>query len=152
MPDVTASNPTIEIDDPVALRDLVNDCLARANPLVDYGIAHAGLGHPPPPEHTRLSQQGGVIEHYERDLVLRAACGTPLGALQAALRPHNQFLPIDADPDLTLGEIINHNVYGPLRVSFGAVRDLMLGARYVDGKGRDIHVGAGRSRTWPVMT
>ena len=141
MPDATTSNPTIEIDDPAALRDLVNDCVARANPLIDYGIAHAGLGHPPPPEHTRLSQRGGVIEHYERDLVLRAACGAPLGELQAVLRPCNQFLPIDADPDLTLGEIINHNVYGPLRVSFGAVRDLMLGARYVDGKGRDIHVG-----------
>lgn len=138
---------TIEIarnkDEVIAL---VQRALAAAAPLIDYGVAHGGLGHPPPDEGIRFAQQaeesnGGILEHYERDLTVRAAAGVTMGALNARLKPTNQFVPIDADDDLTLGEIIMHNVYGPLRVSFGSVRDLLLGMHYIDGEGRDIHVG-----------
>lgn len=131
---------------PTGVGDAVDVAMRDGMPLVDYGVAHAGLGHPPPDEHVKLTRTSdadneGVLEHYVRDLTVRAAAGVTMGALQAALRPTNQFLPIDADDDLTLGEVIDHNVYGPLRVGYGSVRDLLLGLRYIDGQGRDIHVG-----------
>lgn len=141
MSDTTTANPTVEIDNPATLVELVRDCESRETAIVDYGIAHGGLGYPPPAEHVRLVQHGSVIEHYERDLTVRAAAGTTMGKLQETLQPHNQFLPIDADDDLTLGEVINHNMYGPLRVAYGSTRELILGLRFVDGRGRDIHVG-----------
>ena len=84
---------------------------------------------------------GSVIEHYQRDFAVRAAAGITMSQLQDQLAPHDQFLPVDADPDLTLGEVILHNVYGPLRVGYGSIRDLLLGLHYIDGQGRDIHVG-----------
>lgn len=120
---------------------LINDCRVAALPIVDYGIAHTGLGHPPPAQHVALSQRGGIIEHYERDLTLRVAAGATIAQIQDALKPTNQFLAVDADDDLTLGEAIAHNVYGPSRLTYGGLRDQLLGLRYMDGLGRDIHVG-----------
>ena len=115
-------------------------------PLIDYGIAHASLGHAPPSMHTRIKQQsdpanGGILEHYIGDLTVRAAAGITINDLQRALKPTNQFVPIDADDDITLGEAIHHNTWGPLRVGYGSLRDLLLGLHYVDGEGSDIHVG-----------
>ena len=141
MPDATTANPTAEIESARGLTELVRDCLARQMPIVDYGCAHGDLGHQPPADHIRLVQRGGVIEHYQRDMTVRAAGGITMADLQAALRPHNQYVPIDADDDLTLGEVINHNVYGPLRVTYGSTRELLLGLQYVDGQARDVHVG-----------
>lgn len=141
MSNLTPRTPAATVSDPNQLAELVRDCGAADRPIVDYGVAHGGLGHPPPPQHVRLTQRGSIIEHYVRDMVVRAAAGTTLGQLQAELQSHGQFLPIDADDDLTLGEVIAHNVYGGLRLGFGAMRDRLLGLGYVDGLGRKIHVG-----------
>jgi glycolate oxidase FAD binding subunit len=132
---------TAEIDNPQDLAALVRECAAGRLPLVDYGVAHAGLGHPAPAEHVKLTQRGAVLEHHTADFTVRAAAGAAMGDLRAALESAGQFVPLDADDDMTLGEVINHNVYGPLRVGYGAVRDLLLGVNYIDGAGQDIHVG-----------
>ena len=141
MPDTDAANSTARIDQPAALADLVRDCGEKQLPIVDYGVAHTGLGHPPPERHVRLEQAGGVLEHYERDLTVRVAAGAVLGDLQTVLAKTDQFLPLDADADLTLGEALVHNLYGPLRLTYGSLRDLLLGLHYIDGAGADIHVG-----------
>lgn len=142
MPQTVAGNPaTAIVDDPRRLAQLAKQCVADRLPIVDYGFAHRGLGHPPPARHLKIVQRGGVIEHYQRDLTVLAAAGATIRQVQSDLQAANQFLPIDADDDLTLGEVIAHNVYGPLRVGYGAARDLLLGLNYLDGWGRDIHVG-----------
>jgi len=138
---MSAPTPTVEIESADDLSALVSRCAGRGEPIIDYGLAHDGLGHPPPAPHVALVQRGDVIEHYERDMTVRAAAGTTMGRLNEQLTKTGQFLPIDADPDLTLGEILCHNVYGPLRVAYGSIRDLLLGLRYVDGLGRQIHAG-----------
>jgi len=123
------------------LSSLVRDCAASKTPIVDYGVLHTGVGHAPPRERVKLSLTGGVVEHYERDLTVRVHAGMKLGDLRAALAPTNQFVPIDADDALSVGEVINHNVYGGLRCGYGSIRDLLLGLHYIDAQGRDIHVG-----------
>ena len=115
--------------------------MASGVPLADYGIAHADFGHAPPAEHQPLNQHGHVIEHYVRDLTVRVAAGCTIGDLQQSLAQQNQFLPVDADSDVTIGEIITCHMYGPLRTGFGSVRDLLLGLAFIDGHGRDIRVG-----------
>ena len=144
MPETTTPNQTVTIENPTDLAKLVTRAAVDRRPIVDYGLAHGGLGHPPPPEHVKLVQRAsgtGVIEHYERDMTVRLAAGATIEQVQRSLAKHNQWLPIDADNDLTIGEVIQHNVYGPLRLGYGAIRDLLLGLRYIDGQGRDIHVG-----------
>ena len=128
---------------------VLGNAIASHRPLIDYGLAHAALGHAPPAppaEHTRFAQEAdpanrGILEHYVRDLTVRAAAGITIGDLQEALAATNQFAPIDADDDITLGEAIHHNMWGPLRVGYGSIRDLLLGLGYIDGEGRDIRVG-----------
>lgn len=140
------TNPIITTRNAADVMAAVRDALDSRTPLIDYGHAHATLGHAPPSHHTQLSQQPdpanqGILEHYTRDLTVRAAAGITLGDLQRALKPTNQFAPIDGDDDITLGEAIHHNIYGPLRVGYGSIRDLLLGLHYIDGQARDVHVG-----------
>jgi len=142
----TTSNTTIKCEGAESISDLVRQCIGDRTPLVDYGLAHADLGFAPPDEHVQLRQvpvksNAGVIEHYVPDLTVRAACGITIGNLQSALAAHNQILPVDVDLDITVGEAIHHNVYGPMRIGYGSLRDLLLGLHYIDGLGRDIHVG-----------
>ncbi|MBI1337164.1 MAG: FAD-binding protein [Phycisphaera sp.] len=123
------------------IAELVRKSRETKTPLVDYGLAHRGLGHAPPNSHTAIQLTGGLIEHHVPDMTVRAHAGMKLGELQATLRENNQLLPIDADDDLSLGEILTHNVYGALRQGFGSVRDLVLGLSFIDGRGDDIAVG-----------
>ncbi|MEX0775594.1 MAG: FAD-binding oxidoreductase [Phycisphaeraceae bacterium] len=141
MRDVASAGMCQDVASTEELAGLVRQALAKRRPLVDYGVAHGGLGHAPPALHTRFRLRGATIQHYLADCTVRAATGITMGQLAAALAPHRQFVPIDADDDLTLGECIVHNVYGPLRQGYGMMRDLLLGLRYLDGQGRDIRVG-----------
>lgn len=113
-------------------------------PVVDYGIAYAGFGHPPARPHLSppaVDSGAELIELHPQDLMVRAAADVTLGVLQQKLREAGQFLPVDAEDSLTLREIINHHVYGPLRVGYGTIRDALLGLSFVDGRGELIKVG-----------
>ncbi|MBI1370866.1 MAG: FAD-binding protein [Planctomycetes bacterium] len=110
--------------------------------LVDYGLAHHDLGHPPPADFVHIAPPAGVLDHYIPDMTVRVAAGTSLADLQAALAQRNQYLPLDgAAAHMTLAEIIAHNVYGPARASQGNIRDLLLGLHYVNAAGHRIKVG-----------
>lgn len=132
---------SLDTHDEISIANAVRSAVQTGVPLVDYGIAHEGLGHPPPEPHTKLVQHGDVLEHYERDLTIRVASGCTIGKLQTVLAQTNQFLPTDADDDLTIGEMIQHNVYGPLRTTYGGPRDWLLGLSYINGQGHLVAVG-----------
>jgi len=140
MTEATAQR-SIDTTTPQQVAAAVRAAIESQTPLADYGVAHRGLGHPPPEVHTLLTQHGGVLEHYADDFAVRAAAGCSVGDLHRELRQAGQFLPVDADDDVTLGEVITHNVFGALRVSYGGPRDLLLGLSYIDGLGRAITVG-----------
>jgi glycolate oxidase FAD binding subunit len=132
---------------PTALAELVHLCRSRGLPLVDYGVAHAGLGRPPPAERFDLrlvpapEHPEGLIDHQVRDFTVRASSAAALGPLQASLALHGQWLPLDADDDLTLGEVISHGVFGPLRCGMGSLRDHTLGLAFIDGQGKEVRAG-----------
>ena len=122
--------------------EMVRQGSGAGRKIVDYGVAHHGLGHPPPAEHVQIDPPVGVIEHHVADMSVRVAGGTALGDLQTALAAEGQYLPMDgADTAWTVAELIAHDVFGPLRLSHGSMRDLLLGLRYVDAAGRLITVG-----------
>ena len=123
------------------LTDTVNEARNTQTPLVDYGIYHAKLGHLPPEKHTPYTLAGDIVEHYVNDFTVRAHAGITIGQLNAQLFEQGQFIPINCDDDLTLGEVINHNVYGSLRLRYGSMRDQLLGLHYLDNHANDIHVG-----------
>lgn len=106
------------------------------------------MRRPPPPNAVDvvldLHHWKGVVSHAATDLVVTVRSGTTLAALDVELEKSGQFWPCDAPfaDAATVGGTIASNENGALRLRYGAIRDLVLGARYVDAAGRTISAGA----------
>jgi glycolate oxidase FAD binding subunit len=84
-----------------------------------------------------LSALDRVIEYNPDDLTITAQAGITASALAAVLSPRRQFLPLDPPgaAGRTLGGLTATNASGPLRARYGTMRDLLLGARFVQADG-----------------
>lgn len=83
-----------------------------------------------------------LIEHAVGDLTVTVSAGMKLRDLQAKLRSHNQFLPLDPrDGDATLGGIVATADTGSWRQRYGGVRDLLLGISFVRADGEIAKAG-----------
>jgi len=86
----------------------------------------------------------GIVDYEPTELVITARCGTPLAEIDAALREKRQMLafePPHFGAGATLGGTIAAGLSGPRRASSGALRDFVLGARLLDGKGEALRFG-----------
>jgi glycolate oxidase FAD binding subunit len=78
----------------------------------------------------------GLVEHAAGDLVAIVRAGTPLRAVQEALRPAGQQLALDEPlPGATVGGTVAVNASGPRRMLYGTVRDLLIGVTVVRADG-----------------
>ena len=83
----------------------------------------------------------GIVSYDPTELVITARAGTPLAEVEAALAEHDQMLafePPQYGPQSTIGGVVAAGLSGPRRQAAGAVRDFVLGAALMDGKG-EIH-------------
>ncbi|NKC34353.1 glycolate oxidase subunit GlcE [Roseomonas sp. BU-1] len=92
----------------------------------------------------------GITLYKPTELVLSARAGTPLPEIEAALAEHGQMLapePPDtrslfgAPDPATIGGIVATNLSGPRRITVGAIRDHLLGIRFVNGVGEMVRSG-----------
>ena len=86
----------------------------------------------------------GIVAYEPTELVVTARCGTPLAEVERALAENGQCLPFEPPhfgAGATFGGCIAAGLSGPRRASAGALRDFVLGARIVDGRGRDLSFG-----------
>ena len=86
----------------------------------------------------------GILEYQPEELVITACAGTPLKEIEAALAEKNQVLafePPHFGDSATFGGVIAAGLAGPGRISVGNLRDFVLGARIIDGKGQDLSFG-----------
>ena len=65
----------------------------------------------------------------------------PLTLLQQRLAEHGQWLPIDGDAEQSIGALVSTDSTGPLRLGYGAWRDLLLGMQFNNGSGELITAG-----------
>ena len=80
----------------------------------------------------------GIVDYEPTELVITARCGTPLAEIEAVLAERNQMLafePPHFGGGVTLGGVIAAGLAGPRRANSGGVRDFVLGAKLLDGKG-----------------
>jgi len=86
----------------------------------------------------------GIVSYEPSELVVTARCGTPLAELEAALAEKGQclaFEPPHFGPDATVGGMVAAGLSGPARATAGAVRDYVLGARFINGLGEHLTFG-----------
>lgn len=83
----------------------------------------------------------GEMDLHVRDMTATFAADVTLQAAQDALAAHHQWLPIDGFADRPLGELVEKNSTGPLRLGYGAWRDLLLGVQFRNGRGELISAG-----------
>ncbi|MBC7998502.1 MAG: FAD-binding oxidoreductase [Leptolyngbya sp.] len=88
-----------------------------------------------------LSRQKEVIEYSAMDQVISLSLGLTLSEVAEIIAPNNQFLPLDADPDSTLFELINNGEGGSWEHSFGGTRDLVLGTSIILSSGETVRTG-----------
>jgi len=86
----------------------------------------------------------GIVDYEPTELVITARCGTPLAEIEAVLAEQNQMLafePPHFGDSATFGGAIAAGLSGPRRASSGALRDFVLGAQLLDGKGDLLRFG-----------
>src|SRR5271155_4482232 len=88
-------------------------------------------GNPPTRADVILStaRLDKIIEHAWADLTVSVEAGCTIHKLQSALAQHGQRLALDPlrPEQATIGGVLSTNDSGPLRLRFGALRDLIIG-------------------------
>ena len=92
------------------------------------------------PDRTPLVSPGQA-ELHARDMTATLSGEVTLAEAQRRLAEVGQWLPIDGDPSATLRELVEQNSTGPLRLGYGAWRDLLLGVQFQNGRGELITAG-----------
>lgn len=91
-----------------------------------------------------LSGLSGVITHNPGDMTVSAHAGTPLRALIAELADHGQHVSLDAAriaDGATLGGLLATGDAGPSALTYGTLRDLVIGVTVVLADGTVAHSG-----------
>ena len=86
----------------------------------------------------------GITSYEPSELVVTAQAGTPLADLEAALAEKGQCLPFEPphfSDGGTVGGMVAAGLSGPARASVGAVRDYVLGATLINGRGELLTFG-----------
>jgi glycolate oxidase FAD binding subunit len=108
-------------------------------------------GGEPRGETVEMGGYTGIVAYEPRELVLTVRAGTPLAEVEKVLAAERQMLPFEpphfgAPPaasrmGATIGGVVAAGLSGPRRPYTGSVRDFVLGARVVNGKGEDLSFG-----------
>jgi glycolate oxidase FAD binding subunit len=102
-----------------------------------YGEAPQGE-----PLDTRVLE--GISSYEPTELVVTARCGTLLAELEATLAEQGQCLPFEPPhfaPGATVGGMVAAGLSGPSRAAVGSVRDYVLGATLLNGRGEVLSFG-----------
>ncbi|GAA6527789.1 FAD-binding oxidoreductase [Intrasporangium sp. DVR] len=98
-----------------------------------------------PPESVDLvidtTRMDDVVEHAAGDLIVVVGAGRRLADLQTDLAQAGQRLGVDPARSGTVGGAVATATTGPTRLFHGAVRDLVIGMRFVRADGVIAHAG-----------
>jgi glycolate oxidase FAD binding subunit len=94
------------------------------------------------PLDTRILE--GISSYEPTELVVTARCGTLLAELEAVLAEKGQCLPFEPPHyagGATVGGMVAAGLSGPARAAVGSVRDYVLGATLLSGRGEVLSFG-----------
>lgn len=127
--------------------EVVRMCESEHITLAPIGAARtlSQIRHAPVALGISLKRLSKIVAYEPDDMTVVAEAGLTIGEFNTVAAASRQRLPVDpADPpSTTLGSLIGASHTGPLRLSEGTARDLLIGIRFVGHGGRMIH-GGGR--------
>lgn len=139
-----ASDP-VDADQTQALSRAVAAAAAQGEALrIVGGDTRAGYGHPVDGRVLHLSGHRGVVAYDPSELVITVRAGTPVAEVEALLDAQGQMLPFEPPsfgPKGTIGGMVAAGLSGPRRPFAGALRDYVLGAKILDGRGQVLNFG-----------
>lgn len=142
---MTSERGTVGGDLTEALAAQIRRAAAERRPLrILGGDTKAFYGRRPQGEALSLAGHRGIVAYDPTELVIVARAGTPLAEVEAALAAAGQrlaFEPPRFGPASTIGGVVAAGLSGPARPFSGAVRDCVLGATILDGRGQTLRFG-----------
>ncbi|WP_153161712.1 glycolate oxidase subunit GlcE [Zoogloea sp. 1C4] len=128
-----------------AWSERIRAAAANRQPLcIRGGGTKAFYGGPEVGEPILTDAYRGIVNYAPSELVVTVRAGTPLADLEAALAAENQMLAFEpphfADGG-TVGGCVAAGLAGPRRAAVGGVRDFVLGATLIDGRGDVLRFG-----------
>ena len=128
-----------------ALIARVHAARASKTPLnICGGNTKTFYGEAPQGEPLDVRGLAGISSYEPSELVVTARAGTPLAELEAALAAQGQCLPFEPprfSAGGTVGGMVAAGLAGPSRAAVGSVRDHLLGATLLDGRGQVLSFG-----------
>lgn len=128
-----------------AIQQQVLQAIADKTPLqIIGGNSKAFYGRTMTGKPLQLAGYQGVIHYEPTELVITARCGTPLAEIELLLAEHGQMLafePPHFGDNATLGGTVATGLSGSRRAYTGAVRDVVLGVRLLNGQGEVLKFG-----------
>jgi glycolate oxidase FAD binding subunit len=128
-----------------SFQERIREAAARRAPLrLRGGGSKDFYGGEPRGEVLDAREHAGIVEYEPTELVITARGGTPLADLESALAERGQMLafePPHFGASATLGGCVAAGLSGPRRAQAGSVRDFVLGARLLDGRGEALAFG-----------
>jgi glycolate oxidase FAD binding subunit len=102
-------------------------------------------GESPRGEPLSTLEWNGVLSYEPSELVVTVRSGTALSELETLLASQGQCLPFEpprfAGAPATVGGMVASGLAGPARASVGGVRDYVLGAELINGRGEVLRFG-----------
>ncbi len=150
--DPSPKPPAIDFGDELTPADVAEACdMVRAAAATGAALLPVGngrradFGNVSERNLTRLHSEklSGLVEFDPDNQVAIFSAGAKLAEVQEFLSEHGQWLPLR--PALldacTLGGMAALGACGPERLAYGAMRDRVLGLKFVSGEGREIIAG-----------
>lgn len=137
--------PSTHFDTPTTLIDQVRSAAQSRTPLRTIGgDTKRFLGHATEGETLSTAEWRGITSFEPTELVITARAGTPLNEIEAALAEKGQCLPFEPPhwgAASTIGGVVAAGLAGPARAASGGVRDYVLGAQFINGRGEWLTFG-----------
>src|SRR5579863_213743 len=141
--EAAAAEIVVEPENTEEIAEIVRRCERDRIALAPVGAMRTQSFISRVPVGVSLTSMNRLVAYEPTDMTVVAEAGVTLGSFNQMAAQRGQRLPADPPaPELTtLGSLIAGAKAGPLRLSEGTIRDLLIGIRFVGHGGRMVHAG-----------